>query len=209
METEKTNTQPAQPSNEELVAFEKFRREYEDYMALEDGQAAITDYIGLRRDQENDLVPDSTGTILPIFSTKTTPYNSASQHNIESARESDAHAATARIAREEIAKQLHPLMEIINALKQEISSRLDTSTVNQNQLLIRLYQQKACKQALKDNSIKYDGRDIINYASWKKDLDNEIRGLMLTASQELQLLESRTPWNEKWNKVFTVVVSNI
>ena len=132
-------TQPSQEvesgkigrAHEELVAFEKLQRDYEDYMASEDGPTANPDYIGLCQ----DLVPNSTNTILPI-STNSMPFNSTPHHNILSTRESDAHAATAKILQEEISKQLHPLMEIINALKQEISSRLDTSTVNQNQLLI-------------------------------------------------------------------------
>ena len=193
IEIEKTNAPPAQPSNEELVAFEKFWREYEDYMAPEDGPTANPDYIGLCRGQEiNELVPNSTNTILPISSTNTMPFNSTPYHNIVLTRESDAHPATVRIARNEIANQIHPLIKSINNLKRELSSSLDGKIANQNQLLIRLYQQKASKQDLKDNSINFDGRDNINYAPWKKDLEIEIRDLLLAASQELLLLESRT-----------------
>ena len=65
---------------------------------------------------------------------------------------------------------------------------MDSNIAHQNQLLLRIYQNKAFKQALKDNSIKFDGRDVINYNPWKNDLKNEIRDLVLTASQELQIL---------------------
>ena len=117
---------------------------------------------------------------------------STPQQNISSPRKDDAHAATIRIAKEEIFNQLHPLLESIKVLKREISTRLDANIADQNQILIRLYQQKAFKQALKNVTTKFDGRDIINFAPWKQDLISEIRDLVLTPSQELQLLESRT-----------------
>ena len=97
---------------------------------------------------------------------------------------------TARIARNEIANQLHPLMESLNLLKREIASRLDAKIADQNQLLLRIYQNKAFKQAIKDSSFKFDGRDVIKYGPWKQDLKSETRDLVLIASQELQILES-------------------
>ena len=63
------------------------------------------------------------------------------------------------MAKEEIFNQLHPLLESIKVLRREISTRLDVNTADQNQILIRLYQQKAFKQALKNDTTKFDGRD--------------------------------------------------
>ena len=59
-------------------------------------------------------------------------------------------------------------MESINVFKGEISSRLDLNSGYQHQLLIRLYQQKEFKQALKDNLNEFDGRDNGQYAPWIK-----------------------------------------
>ena len=163
----------------------KTKINYEDYMASEDGPTANPDYIGLCQ----DLVPNSTNTILPISSKNNMPFNSIPHNDKVSSPKSEV---LAMIAREEISKQLTPLIASIDVLKREISSRLDTNVADQNQILIRLYQQKAFKQALKNVTTKFDGRDIINFAPWKQDLISEIRDLVLTPSQELQLLESRT-----------------
>ena len=67
------------------------------------------------------------------------------------------------------------------------------SLANQdNSISTRLHQSKAFKQALNDPSHKFDGKDAAEYAAWKKDLQSEIGDLLLTAAQELQILESRT-----------------
>ena len=189
---------PTHPSK--LVDLETLRREYDDYMCpeVEDGATAHPKSAGFRPGQ--DIVANSTN-ILPNVSTpfqtnstKTTPFNpdirnSTPHNNKVSPRESDV---LATIAREEISKQLNPLVAGIEVLKREICSRLDPNIENQNKLLIRLYQQKAFHQAIKVTSTTFDGKDLIKYGPWKKDLQNEIRDLALTASQELQLLESRT-----------------
>ena len=99
---------------------------------------------------------------------------------------------TVRIARNEIASQLHPLIESLNLLKREMTSRMETNIAHQNQILIRLYQSKAFKQALNNPSNKFNGKDAAEYAAWKKNLKCEIADLLLTATQELQILESRT-----------------
>ena len=176
LQTENLVTQEIPPSQpyQDVVDFEEFRREYD--MSPEE---AIRHYPS----QENDLdfinrqISQNTQK-----NSKNMPSNSTPHHNKVSPRESDVMAT---IAREEIAKQLHPLMEIINALKQEISSRLDSNIAHQNQILIKIYKNKAFKRALKDNAIKFDGRDVINYNPWKNALKNEIRDLVLTASREL------------------------
>merc|ERR1712074_53821 len=42
------------------------------------------------------------------------------------------------------------------------------------------------------SSPKFSGKDVLEYAPWKKALTEEKRNLQLNATQELQLLESRT-----------------
>ena len=199
METEKTNVPPAQPSNEELVAFEKFRREYEQYDVSDVEEGATAHPLPNSTSLPAEAMPSlfhpitlrSKAPFQPI-STEALPLkpdirNPTPQNNRVSPRESEVLAI---ITREEISKQLHPLMESLNLLKREIASRLDAKIADQNQLLLRIYQNKAFKQAIKDSSFKFDGRDVIKYGPWKQDLKSETRDLVLIASQELQILES-------------------
>ena len=48
------------------------------------------------------------------------------------------------------------------------------------------------KQVLSAASSKFDGKDALEYAPWKKALTTEIADLQLNATQQLQLLEVRT-----------------
>ena len=80
-----------------------------------------------------------------------------------------------------------------NSINQIFNSPSRLSLTNQdNQISTRLQQGKAFKQALNDSSHKFNGIDAAEYAAWKKDLQSEIADLLLTANQELQILESRT-----------------
>ena len=80
-----------------------------------------------------------------------------------------------------------------NSINQIFNSPSRLSLTNQdNQISTRLQQGKAFKQALNDSSHKFNGVDAAEYAAWKKDLQSEIADLLLTANQELQILESRT-----------------
>ena len=175
---------PSQPY--QVVEFEEFRREYD--MSPEEArrhypsQENDLDFINCQINQNAQKNSEN----MPLDSDirNSTPHN-----NKVTPRESDVLAI---IAREELSKQLNPLMASISVLKKELSSRMDSNIAYQNQLLLRIYQNKAFKQTLKDNYIKFDGRDVTNYNPWKNDLKNEIRDLVLTASQELQILESRT-----------------
>ena len=72
------------------------------------------------------------------------------------------------------------------------TARIQKIIPNGFQVQIRRQQGKAFKQALNDSSQKFNKIDAAEYTDWKKDLQSEIQDLVLTANQELQILESRT-----------------
>ena len=45
---------------------------------------------------------------------------------------------------------------------------------------------------VKAQAVKFDGKDSLEYAPWKRALKKEMESLHLTANQELSLLEART-----------------
>ena len=188
METEKTNVPPAQPSNEELVAFEKFRREYEQYDVSDVEEGATAHPLPNSTSLPAEAMPSlfhpitlrSKAPFQPI-STEALPLkpdirNPTPQNNRVSPRESEVLAI---ITREEISKQLHPLMESLNLLKREMTSRMETNIAHQNQILIILYHSKAFKKVLNAPSHKFNGKNAAEYAAWKKDLKSEIADLLL------------------------------
>merc|ERR1712074_445480 len=62
----------------------------------------------------------------------------------------------------------------------------------EQQITTRLHQEKAFKNLLNATSTKFSGKDVLEYAPWKKALTAEKENIQLNATQELQLLETRT-----------------
>merc|ERR1712074_477801 len=62
----------------------------------------------------------------------------------------------------------------------------------EQQITTRLHQEKAFKNLLNATSTKFSGKDVLEYAPWKKALTVEKKNIQLNATQELQLLEART-----------------
>ena len=57
---------------------------------------------------------------------------------------------------------------------------------------VRLNQDKAFKNLLNATTSKFIGKDVLEYAPWKRALSTETENLQLTPTQKLKLLEART-----------------
>ena len=59
-------------------------------------------------------------------------------------------------------------------------------------MMLRLHQEKAFAKLLHTAATKFNGKDPMQYAPWKRAFKLEIASLHLTPTQELTLLEART-----------------
>merc|ERR1711989_237360 len=76
-----------------------------------------------------------------------------------------------------------------------LSSREQSPTPSsspKNSITTRLHQEKMLQNLIRASEAKFDGKDPQDYAPWKRALLKEIESLVLTANQELSLLEART-----------------
>merc|ERR1712148_155379 len=64
--------------------------------------------------------------------------------------------------------------------------------VQDHHVTTRLNQDKAFKNLLNATTSKFNGKDVLEYAPWKRALNTEIEHLQLTPTQKLKLLEART-----------------
>ena len=60
------------------------------------------------------------------------------------------------------------------------------------QITTRLHQEKAFKNLLNASAHKFNGKDVLEYAPWKKALAIELKNIQLSSTQHIQLLEERT-----------------
>ena len=66
------------------------------------------------------------------------------------------------------------------------------SNTPENLITTRLHQEKMLQNLVKAQALKFNGKDSLEYAPWKRALKKEMESLHLTANQELSLLEART-----------------
>ena len=74
---------------------------------------------------------------------------------------------------------------------EQIHSPVSTPSQEQH-ASIRLQQDKAFQSLIKLTTSKFNGKDVLEYAPWKKSLNHEIENLNLTPTQKIKLIEART-----------------